>query len=696
MPPNSLAPLFRPQSIAVIGESVGKGSAVWTIVERILASGFSGRIVPVVPDTPGAEIQGLQVLQDIDQLPCGIDLAVMCQPFADMEERLVSLAQKGVRFLVCLEANTPDSGMNVRGAGDVHEQHLCDQARKLGITLVGPRSLGLINTVWGVNATLCLPPVSPGNIAFFSQSASLTQCLLDMAQNEMGFSQCISLGRCSSLCESDLLAFWEDDPSTKIIAGYLESVADGPRFLRTAQNVTRKKSVIVIRPGTTPPDTSAVHQPFPDSAATYATVFKQTGIINAPDIPSFFSLLKIFSSQPLPQGNNLAIVTNSASLGVLAADAAASRGFDVPCCCPDTSGQDGWHNPVVMKQEHGLDVWQKIFDRLRENSSVHIVVVAMVQPHGMGVEAMENMAHTLAESLAAMDKTVCFCLPGGEMAASARHIFESRSLPCFTQLHQAMYALGSMRDYVLWQKRPYPVEVCYRRDAPRIKKILEDARDAGISLLQGVDAHPLLLAYELALWEIKPAPTAKSAAKMSRKMGFPVILTPALPQGEQERLGRLQCIEVEDNNGVYQAFEELTQEVHRVCPELSFSGCLVQKKASPLARRVCIRLVRHHQFGPILSFSLDSGDTGCQGTAHRLVPLSLQDAQGIIREPWAFPILYGKRGEPEAHLGSLEDVLLTISQLAMDCPEIIELELDPVYVDDTQTVIGDARIVLNF
>ena len=180
---------------------------------------------------------------------------------------------------------------------------------------------------------------------------------------------------------------------------------------------------------------------------------------------------------------------------------------------------------------------------------------------------------------------------------------------------------------------------------------------------------------------------------MARKMGFPVVLKLASPQSEM--IGVEKSIEVEDNKGVYDAFWEITEGVRRVWPDVFISGCLVQKGAAVTARSVCIRLERDPQFGPLISFALDGGcDDDRRGIAHRLAPLSLQDAHDIIREPWAFPVLRGNRGEPGAHLRSLEDVLLTVSQLALDCPEIIELELSPVYVDHHQTVIGDARVVL--
>ncbi len=691
----SLAPLFTPRSIAVIGESGHERGPVWTVVRRIVASGFNGQIVPVVPDD--RDVCGLGTCKAIDKLPEKIELAVICLKLSAMVEVVDSLGQAGVSCIVCLAPGETETRADEFAA----EQRIRQLVREWGMILVGPKSLGLVNTAWGVNASLSLPPVLQGNIAFFSQSGSLTHCILDMARDDLGFSKCISLGNRSRISESDLLAFLGDDPDTDVIAGYMEAAADGPRFLRTAQDVAKKKPVIVVRPGSTPRGATAAlfHR---DSvfgfARTYATVFKQTGIITPPDIPSFLALLKGFSNQPLPKGNNVAIVTNSGSFGVLAADVACSCEFDLPGFYRETEsfnkemvpGEGGVHNPVVMQRESRTQDWIRIIERLKDDARVHIFFVVVVPRQGVD---MEELARSLAESLAHTDKTVCLCVPGGLAADAARQIFAARAIPCYDHLERALYTLRCMRDYRQWQQKPYPVEVCYRRDSPKIRKIIDDARHAGLLTLQAAEIQPLLMAYELFFWEMKLARTAKSAAKMARKMGFPVVLKLASPQSEM--IGVEKSIEVEDNKGVYDAFWEITEGVRRVWPDVFISGCLVQKGAAVTARSVCIRLERDPQFGPLISFALDGGcDDDRRGIAHRLAPLSLQDAHDIIREPWAFPVLRGNRGEPGAHLRSLEDVLLTVSQLALDCPEIIELELSPVYVDHHQTVIGDARVVL--
>jgi acetyltransferase len=693
----SLESLFSPRSIAVIGESGHEGGCVWSVVARIVASGFRGRIVPVVPDAEA--VHGLPSCKDVEKLSGEDELAVICLKMAAMVPVLDDLGRAGIRFVVCLAPGETET----RADEFVFEQRVDALVRKWGMTLVGPKSMGLINTVSGVNATLFLPALSQGRIAFFSQSGSMIQSILDMAQDDViGFSKCINLGNRSRISEADMLAFLGDDPDTAVIAGYMEGIGDGPAFLRTAQDVSKKKPVIVIRPGNTPKGATAAlfHR---DSmfgfAKTYATVFRQTGIISPPDIPSLLALLKGFSKQHLPEGNNVAIVTNSGSFAVLAADAAAGQGFELSGFSRETMraveeivpGPVGLSGPVVMGRDSTARDWSRVVEQMGKDPQIHILVVVAVVRRGMDID---TLARSLVAPLKGTDTTVYVCIPGGPAADTARNIFESSGIPCYAHVQEALYTARTMRDYLVWQRKPYPVEVCYRRDSPKIRKILDDARQAGMLTLEGLEAQPLLMAYELSFWEMKLARTAKSAAKMARKLGFPVVLKLASPQADM--IGPTPCIEVEDNKDVYDAFWEITEGVRRLWPEVFISGCLVQKQSVSTARAVCIRLVRDPQFGPLISFALDGGcDDERRGVAHRLAPLSLQDAHDIIREPWAFPVLRGERGEPGAHLQSLEDVLLTVSQLALDCPEILELELSPIHVDHQQAIISDARVILS-
>ena len=693
-----LDPLFTPESIAVFGSSGLEGGAVFTIVHTLLASGYTGKIFPVVSDCP--EVCGVTTVARQDALPEKVDLAVMCLPLTLLLPVLKECARAGIRTVVALALDTTQA---------IPGEYLCERsivrlAREEGITLLGPKSLGVLNTQNGVNASLDMNIDLPGNIGFFSQSASICHTVLDFAEDShTGFSKCVSLGSTSLVNECDLLDFFLDDPHTDIVLGYIEGVSDGPGFLRRAHNVAKKKPVIMIRPGSTLAGARSIlfrSASMLGFSAAYDAALHQAGVIRVPDIPSLLALAQGFSHQPLPQGANVAVLTNSGSFGVMAADACDATGLDLPRLGPSSvagirklvPGFCNVYNPVDMGSGAGEEIYSKVMEMVASDPKIHAMLVILTPRQGTDVM---GIAKAIARNAEHCTHPLFVCLPGNETSDDARHFLQQQGIPCYQNPARALDTLHAMNDYRIWQRKPYPVEVCYRRDSPKIKKILDDSRMSGVLEIGGLELQSLLMAYELPVLEMKLARTAKSAAKMSRKIGFPVVLKLASPLRTTDTSLRGVEIGIEDNSEVYTAFWNLTERTRRVWPETFISGCLVQKMADPSSKEVCIRMIRDPQFGALISLSL--AEEGCAGpgdVTYRLAPLSLEDAHDIIRELWAFPLLQGERGAPRVHLRSLEDILLTMSQLAMDCPEIIEAELSPVFVDHTPAVVADAKIVL--
>ena len=693
-----LDPLFAPESIAVFGISGLPGGSVFKIIQNLLGMGYSGKIFPVVSDCP--VVCGLPTFSKQEILPEGVHLAIMCIPLEKMIPVLQYCSDVNIKTVVSLALEETET----RPDEFFHQQQVIDLAREKGITLLGPKTLGVLNTQKGVNASQVLDVDHAGNIAFFSQSGSIFQSVLDLARDEyLGFSKCISMGSKSLINECDILEYLGDDPATRVILGYIEGVTNGPGFLRSAQRVAKKKPVIMIRPGSTPAGTRAAlfHT---DTMLGFADAYKaaldQTGIIRVPDIPSFLALAQGFSTQPLPQGRGVGILTTSGSFGVMAADAANALQLDLPMVSPAgisriremLPGYASVYNPVDTGPQADGETYARIMQEMEDTHGLHALVIILASHQGL--DLME-MARSVADVAARLTKPLFVCLPGGRSVEHVRYFLQEQGVPCYRSLERALYTVRAMHDFQEWQAKPYPVEVCYRRDYPKIKKNLEDARKSGVLELSGIEAQGVLMGYELPFWELKLARTAKSAAKMSRKMGFPVVLKLASPQRTSDLAARGVRVGVEENAEVYTAFWELTEGVRRVWPEIFISGCMVQKMAGPTSRAVSIRMVRDPQFGALISFALMEGyGEGQEDVAYRLAPLNLEDAHDIIREIPAFPLLQGGRGGSLVHLQALEDILLTMSQMAMDCPEIIEAELCPVFVDHYEAVVADARIVL--
>ena len=294
----NIRPLFNPDSIAVIGASRNPAKLGHVIVSNLITAGYKGKLFPVNP--AGGEILEIPVFDSIQALPDAPDLAIISLPRAQVLEAMRELAKVHVSAICIISAGFRETGRD----GFNLEMEMAELARKKGITLLGPNSLGLVNTAIGLNATIAQAAPVKGSIAFFSQSGALCSAILDWADGEgIGFSKFVSLGNKAGVSEADVLEALGNDPDTKVIIGYLESVDDGQKFLRKAQIVTEKKPVIIIKAGTTQAGaraTSSHTGSIAGSVVASTAAFRQAGIIQVNDLESLFDLARAFSEQPLP------------------------------------------------------------------------------------------------------------------------------------------------------------------------------------------------------------------------------------------------------------------------------------------------------------------------------------------------------------------------------------------------------------
>ena len=308
-----LSNLFEPKSVAVIGASATPGKIGHIIVDNLIQGGYKGKIFPVNPK--GGTILDLEAVKRIEDLPSSLDLAVICLPPALVLASMEELGALPAKAVIVITAGFKEVGRE----GHDLEEKLKEIAEKHSMALLGPNCLGMINTDNGCNASFAAGKPTQGNIAFFSQSGALCVAILDWALGEnIGFSKFISLGNKALLSESDMLSYLIDDPQTNVILGYCESLEDGQDFVRMASKTTQKKPVIIIKAGNTAAGAKAASShtgAIAGSTQAYKAAFTQSGVIQADNVESLFRLAQAFSSQPLPQGPNLIVVTNSGRPG---------------------------------------------------------------------------------------------------------------------------------------------------------------------------------------------------------------------------------------------------------------------------------------------------------------------------------------------------------------------------------------------
>ncbi|BDQ38402.1 acyl-CoA synthetase [Pseudodesulfovibrio nedwellii] len=693
-----LRSLFNPDSIAIIGVSRSSHKLGNVILSNLIAAGYKGTIFPVNP--AGGEILGIPTFSDISSIPKPPDLGIIVLPREKVLPAMKELADANVSAICIITAGFRETGRD----GFELEMKMAELARRKGITLLGPNTLGLINTAIGLDATIAQAKPAKGSIAFFSQSGALCSAILDWADGEdIGFSKFISLGNKAGISEADVLESLGEDPDTKVIIGYLESVDDGQKFLAKARAVTDKKPVIMIKAGTTQAGaraTSSHTGSIAGSVVASTAAFKQAGIIQVESLESLFDLARAFAEQPLPKGPNLTVVTNSGGPGILAADACEAANLHLARPSTVTLGKltealppfAAIYNPIDIIGDAKAERYRVTLEAVAQDEMTNAILVLLTPTASAEIEATAQVIIDVAQTC---DKPIFASFMGDERIGPGRDMLLQAGIPCYGYPEPAIRAISAMHAHYQWENRPYPVEVCFRRDKGRAERTIKQLLKQGISELPFSDAMNIALAYELPVPETRLVRTSDQAVRAAKKLGYPVALklvSPHIPsRGDVDGV----ALDLATPREVRDAWLDITSRAQRKRPGAYIAGCLVQTMGPIKAREVVIRFTQDPQFGPLVSFSLAGPSSEILGDiSYRLAPLTLQDVQDIVREIKSFPLLRGIRGEEPVNLAAIEDILLSMSQMATDFPEIQEVELNPILVDAEGALVTDLRLTI--
>ena len=698
MPDKNLAPLFEPESVAVIGASGKPGKVGHSVVSNLIEAGYQGKIFPVNPK--GGEILGREVVTQISGLPSPLDMAVICIPPGHVMDAMRELAKVGTRSVVVITAGFKEIGRE----GYYLEQELAGFAEENGMALLGPNCLGLMNPKVGLNASFAAGQANAGNIAFFSQSGALTVAILDWAQGKkIGFSKFVSLGNKAVLDESDMLDYLAEDDDTNVILGYIEGVEDGRRFMRVARNVTKKKPVVLIKSGTTAAGAKAASShtgAMAGSEQAYKAAFKQAGIIRVEDVSSLFNLAGAFSNQPLPKGPNLAIITNSGGPGIMAADACERSRMEMARLQPSTIDALGkflpayasLYNPIDIIGDANAERYKRTLEAVVPDERVHAILVLLTPTASAEIEAT---AQAIIDASESADKPVFACFMGERRVGPGKEMLINAGVPSYDFPEQAISSLEAMYNYHAWRENPPEVELCHLRDKDKARQVIEKAKSRGCVDVVEFQAQELLKAYNLPVPGTRLARTSDEAAEAAAELGLPVVLKIASPQisHKSDVGGVVAGIETEDE--VRRAFIDITSRASRLRQDAVITGCLVQQMAPKGSKEIIIGFSRDSQFGPLIMFGLGGIYVEVlKDISFRLGPLTMDAARDMIRDIKSFPLLRGVRGEPPVNFKAIEEILMIMSQMAQDFPEIQEADFNPVLVNQDKAFVADVRLTL--
>jgi len=680
----TLDALFQPESVVVVGASRKPEKVGYGVFANLVHAGFPGEIRGVNPS--GGEILGRPVYPSIEDIPGKADLGVFVVPPAAVIEGIPRLAEKGMRAAIVISAGFKETG----GEGAALERALRDAARKASVRLLGPNCLGLINTHARLNASFAAGTPPSGAISFFSQSGALCTAILDWAIGEnVGFSKFISLGNQADISESDVMEYLADDPETRVIMGYVESIDDGVRFLRVAREVTARKPVILVKAGSTAAGARAASShtgSLAGSDRAYSAAFRQGGILRAETVEDLFDFALGFALQPMPRGDRLLILTNAGGPGILAADTAEKIGVRLAEVSPELRGRlagklpptASLGNPVDIIGDAQADRYREALSEIRGDPSVDAVLV-LLTPQAM--TEPEETARAAVHALAGSGKTAFASFLGEASVKEARKVLSAGGIPQYPVPERAVRSLHAMLRYrkIRGGAPPSGAEPAGIRVA-QARAAVDAALAAGKRTLGEEESREILEAYGFRFPRHVLAQTSREAVRAFEEMRRPVAMKIVSPDIlHKTDVGGVR-LNLSDAEAVADAFVEITSSARRMVPDAWIAGVSVQEMVSG-GRELILGMSRDPQFGPLLMFGLGGIYVEVlKDVSFRLAPLSRDEAVEMVREIRAYPLLSSFRGSVPADEGGIVDALLRISRLSTDVPEIQELDINPVMV----------------
>jgi len=690
--------IFKPETVAVIGASERAGSVGRTLMWNLISNPFGGTVYPVNPKRQN--VMGIRAYPSVGEIPDQIDLAVIVAPAPGVPGIVSECVDAGVPGAIIISAGFREVGEE----GAELERRVMEEARRGDMRVMGPNCLGVMNPVSGLNATFAGAMANPGSVGVLSQSGALLTSILDRSFAEnVGFSAFVSVGSMMDVGWGDLIYYLGDDPKTKSIVIYMESVGDARSFLSAAREVALTKPIIVIKAGRTEAagQAAASHTgALAGSDEVLDAAFRRSGVLRVDEISDLFDMAEVLSKQPRPKGPRLTVVTNAGGPGVLATDALVEGGGELATISEGTMEElNGflpapWShgNPIDVLGDADPDRYAQTLETAADdpNSDGLLVILTpqdMTDPTGT--------AEKLAPYARASNKPVLASWMGGPDVAAGKEILNQAGIPTFDYPDTAARAFDNMWSYTynlrgIYETPSLAVEDDVGRE--RARELLEDARDVGRTLLTEAESKDLLAAYGIPTTETRVATSAEEAAEHAEGIGYPVVLKlHSETVTHKTDVGGVE-LNLADTGAVREAFERIRSGVDRA----DFGGVTVQPMVSTRGYELILGSSPDPQFGPVVLF----GSGGSLVEVYRdralaLPPLTTTLARRMMEGTRISEALNGVRGQEPVDEAALERLVVRFSQLVVEQPRIKEIDINPLLASGEGLLALDARVVLH-
>jgi acetyltransferase len=680
-----LEAFFSPSGVVVIGASQNPAKLGYGVARNLVVSGYRGAVHFVNPH--GGRLFDRPIYIDVKSVPDPVDLAMILIPGQAVPKALDECGRRGIRAAIIGSGGFREVGKEGREL----EERCLEIAHKHDMRVLGPNCIGLLDTHLPIDTTfLPLPGPIPGDIAFLSHSGAICEAVIDWARGQgFGLSRLVSLGNQMDLTEGDLLRPTAADPHTRVVAMYLEGVGDGRMFIEQARRVTRSKPVVAIKVGRSESGREAVASHTGALAgrdAAFGAAFRKAGIIRAESTEEMFDWARALAWCPPPRGRRMAVLTNAGGPGAIAADALEANGLQMAVLSDETRAALGQilppfasvRNPVDTLASAGPAEFAGCLSALLEDEGVDGVMVILPPPPMTTASAV---AGALIPMIQSSGKPVVLALMGEDLIVQAARLLRQAHIPDYRFPERAASALRvlavraeQLAAPALPPRRPRGIR---RKPA---EQILASAVTGKKGFLGGSTAADVLAAYGVRIPASYLARTPEDAAAAARRIGFPVVHkadSPDLPH--KSDVGGV-LLDLASGEAVTEGFRRVRQAVRSSVSHARLQGVLVQKRLPP-AQEVIIGVVRDPQFGPLVMFGSGGVEVeGLNDVAFGLAPLERGEAEALLDATWAGRRMRGYRSLAPADREAVIDTVVRVAQLAVDFPQITELEINPLRV----------------
>jgi acetyltransferase len=711
---NGLDCIFSPTSVAVMGASTTPGKVGHDIFINILKGGYTGTLYPINPKARSVScIKAYPTITDLDD---DVELAIVILPPPAALTGVKEAIAKGVKGMVIVSAGFREVG----GEGLEIENRIVSMCREAGVRMVGPNCLGVINPLPSVslNASFSARMPSPGKISFISQSGALCTAVLDFAADrDFGFSKFISIGNKADVDELDLLQYLHEDIDTEVIMIYLEELRRGPEFIETVREITlgrRRTPVLVIKSGRTSAGARAAAShtgALAGSEAVYDSIFEQSGIIRANSIHELFDFAGAFAyktesalgktSRKLPSGNRVAIVTNAGGPGIVATDMTVTSGLELARFTEETiatlarslPSTANLHNPVDVIGDATQDRYESALAAVVKDEGVDGALVILT-PQSMtnALGTAEAIVHVARGSR----KPILCCFMGIVDVSEGVRFLQAQGYPVFRFPEDAAKAFGALYRYSRWVKREPLEPFVMHHDRERARAIIQSALDAGRDHLGELGGLDLMKCYGFEVLPTELARTPDEAASVAERIGFPVVMKIVSPQILHKSDAGGVVVGIESPEDAAKAFRRITESAAQYDPRAEIEGVLVQKMAVP-GEEMILGMNRYPIFGPLLMVGMGGIFVEVfQDVRFSLAPVGRDEAARMVRGIKGFKLLQGFRGRPKRDVEVIEKLLVSLSDMVVDHPQIMEMDINPLLVHEEGkgATAADCRIIL--